>query len=317
MFSLRRKKTPFEQFLESETVYHELIGWAKVHTLPGLKGRSIFRVFGELMVHLKKAKIPLRANAISFNFMLAAFPFTIFLLTLLPYFRIENAVDLLKSSIGNLLPANVEMTLFSLIEDTIRPRGGLLSLGFIVALFFASNGVMNLIRAFDQSELANIQPIHWFKKRMKAMLLTFLMFLLLIVTVVAFVLANQILRIVGLYVTIDYITKGLILASRWIPVFILMYGLLTLIYRLGPSIKAKIPFFSFGTFLTTFLCIIDSLLISYFVNNFSNYNKIYGSLGTIIALMIWLQTNMFLIFIGYELNLIVMRLPRKKRKKRS
>lgn len=146
------------------------------------------------------------------------------------------------------------------------------------------------------------------------MFLTFLMFLLLVVTVVAFVLANQILKIVGQFVTIDYITKGLILAARWIPVFILMYGLLTLIYRLGPSIKAKIPIFAFGTFLTTLLCILDSLLISYFVNNFSNYNKIYGSLGTIIALMIWLQTNMFLIFIGYELNLIVMRLPRKKRK---
>ena len=313
MFRFRRKKTWFEVFLEENTVYHELVEWSKRHTLPGLKGRSIFRVAGELMVHLKKSKIPLRANAISFNFMLASFPFTIFLLTLLPFFHVDNAVDLLKASIGNLLPTSVEMTLFSLIEDTIKPRGGLLSLGFIVAIFFASNGVMNLIRAFDQSELAKLKEIHWFKKRMKAIFLTFLMFLLLVVTVIAFVLANQILKIVGLYVTMDYITQGLILAARWVPVFILMYELLTLIYRLGPSIQKKIPFFSFGTFLTTFLCIIDSLLISYFVNNFANYNKIYGSLGTIIALMIWLQTNMFLIFIGYELNLIVMRLPRKRK----
>ncbi|MBK8842117.1 MAG: hypothetical protein IPO33_04425 [Saprospiraceae bacterium] len=100
MFRFRRKKTWFEVFLEENTVYHELVEWSKRHTLPGLKGRSIFRVAGELMVHLKKSKIPLRANAISFNFMLASFPFTIFLLTLLPFFHVDNAVDLLKASLA-------------------------------------------------------------------------------------------------------------------------------------------------------------------------------------------------------------------------
>jgi membrane protein len=192
-----------------------------------------------------------------------------------------------------------------------------LSIGFISALFFASNGVLNLMSAFDQSERAKTLKINWVKKRMKAILLTILLFLLLVVTIIAFVLANQILQIIGLYINIDYITRGLILAARWVPVFFLMYGLLTLIYRLGPSIKRKIPFFTIGTYMTTFLCILVSLLISYFVNNFSNYNKIYGSLGTIAALMLWLQTNMILIFVGYELNLIINEFPRRKRSKAS
>ena len=310
---MAKKRNRVQLFLDENTYYRELIQWSKVHTMPGLKKGSIFRVFGELLVHLKNAKVPLRASAISFNFMLASFPFMIFLLTLLPYFQIENAVDLLKSSIGGLLPVSVEAALFGLIKDTIKPRGGLLSLGFILALLFASNGIMSLMRAFDQSELASLKEINWGKKRLKAMFLTFLMFMLLVVTVITIVLANQILKIIGLYVTIDYITKVIILVARWIPVFILMYGLLTLIYRLAPSIKVKIPYLAFGTFVTTFLCIIDSLMISYFVNNFANYNKIYGSIGAILAIMIWLQTNMFLIFIGYELNLIVMRLPKRKK----
>jgi len=308
-------KSVAERFLRTQTVYYELIRWSKCHTLPGLKQQSIYRVFTELITHLRKANLSLKASAISFSFMVAAFPFTIFLLTLLPYFHIHNAVEVLKSSIGSLMPSAVEIALFNLIEDTIKPRGGLLSLGFIAALFFASNGVINLINAFDQSELAVIKHGFPLKKRAKAIFLTILLFLLLVTTIIAFVLANQILRILGLYITIDYITKGLILAARWIPVFILMYALLTVIYRVGPSIKKKIPFFSFGTFITTVLCIIVSLLISYFVNNFSNYNKIYGSLGAIVALMVWLQTNMFLIFIGYELNLIVNRFPGKKIKR--
>lgn len=312
MFRWERLKAFFEEFLKTQTIYYEFIGWSKKRTLPGLRGQSIYRVFTELTQHLQKANIPLKASAITFNFMVAAFPFTIFLLTLLPYFHIGNAIDLLRSSVGSLMPSTVEIALFNLIEDTVKPRGGLLSIGFIAALFFASNGVINLISAFDQSELAVIHPAHPIKKRIKAIFLTILVFLLLVTTVITFVLANQILRIIGLYVTIDYITKGLILAARWIPVFFLMYALLTLIYRVGPSIKKKISFFSFGTFLTTLLCIGVSLLISYFVNNFSNYNKIYGSLGAIVALMLWLQTNMFLIFFGYELNLIVNRFPRKK-----
>ncbi|KXK17596.1 MAG: YihY/virulence factor BrkB family protein [Saprospiraceae bacterium] len=313
----RKSDSRLAAFMREQTVYFELIDWSRIHTLPGLRGQSIYRIFSELGVHLKRSNIALKASAISFSFMVASFPFMIFLLTLLPYFHIQNAVDVLKSNIGNLLPTNVENTLFGLIEDTIKPRGSLLSIGFISALFFASNGVLNLMSAFDQSERAKTLKINWVKKRMKAILLTILLFLLLVVTIIAFVLANQILQIIGLYINIDYITRGLILAARWVPVFFLMYGLLTLIYRLGPSIKRKIPFFTIGTFMTTFLCILVSLLISYFVNNFSNYNKIYGSLGTIAALMLWLQTNMILIFVGYELNLIINEFPRRKRSKAS
>lgn len=313
----RKSDSRLAAFMREQTVYFELIDWSRIHTLPGLRGQSIYRIFSELGVHLKRSNIALKASAISFSFMVASFPFMIFLLTLLPYFHIQNAVDVLKSNIGNLLPTNVENTLFGLIEDTIKPRGSLLSIGFISALFFASNGVLNLMSAFDQSERAKTLEINWVKKRMKAILLTILLFLLLVVTIIAFVLANQILQIIGLYINIDYITRGLILAARWVPVFFLMYGLLTLIYRLGPSIKRKIPFFTIGTFMTTFLCILVSLLISYFVNNFSNYNKIYGSLGTIAALMLWLQTNMILIFVGYELNLIINEFPRRKRSKAS
>lgn len=313
----RKSDSRLAAFMREQTVYFALIDWSRIHTLPGLRGQSIYRIFSELGVHLKRSNIALKASAISFSFMVASFPFMIFLLTLLPYFHIQNAVDVLKSNIGNLLPTNVENTLFGLIEDTIKPRGSLLSIGFISALFFASNGVLNLMSAFDQSERAKTLEINWVKKRMKAILLTILLFLLLVVTIIAFVLANQILQIIGLYINIDYITRGLILAARWVPVFFLMYGLLTLIYRLGPSIKRKIPFFTIGTYMTTFLCILVSLLISYFVNNFSNYNKIYGSLGTIAALMLWLQTNMILIFVGYELNLIINEFPRRKRSKAS
>ncbi|HMZ24072.1 MAG TPA: YhjD/YihY/BrkB family envelope integrity protein, partial [Saprospiraceae bacterium] len=160
----RKSDSRLAAFMREQTVYFELIDWSRIHTLPGLRGQSIYRIFSELGVHLKRSNIALKASAISFSFMVASFPFMIFLLTLLPYFHIQNAVDVLKSNIGNLLPTNVENTLFGLIEDTIKPRGSLLSIGFISALFFASNGVLNLMSAFDQSERAKTLEINWVKK---------------------------------------------------------------------------------------------------------------------------------------------------------
>lgn len=307
----------FERFVADHTYIPELITWSKGHSLPGLPRVSIFRIVVETILHLRNANIQVKSSAITFNFILAFFPFTIFLITLLPYFQIDNAFELLKSSIGGLMPVNVEAIIFGLIEDTIRPRGGLLSLGFLAAMFFASNGILSLMRSFDDTELIQPKQSPWYVKRLKALLLTFLMIILLVVSVITFVLANQILAIVSKYITIDYLTRGFILSVRWIPVFLIIYILLTVIYRIGPTLRRKIPIISFATLLVTFLIMMTSLIISNVVDDFSNYNKIYGSLGTAVALMIWLQANMLLVLFGYEFNLVTLRhRPVVKKKKK-
>ena len=299
-------RSNWKQFIRKETILPELRLWSITHTMPGLKGVPVFDVSRQLGRNLQITDIMMRASAISFNLLLALFPFTIFILTTLPYFPIDNAIGLFESYIHGLIPRNVERAMFHLINDTIRPRTGLLSIGFIAAVYFATNGMIALINAFDQVKWAERYRRNVLQQRGVALLLTGVLVLLLATAVVSLVLSNVILNIIDSYVTIDYLTKGFILSARWIPTVALVFIFIATIYHFAPSIKPRISFFSVGAVVATVLLILVSAVISYFVNNFSNYNKIYGSIGAIIAFMVWLHTNMLVILFGYELNLSVM-----------
>jgi len=299
-------KARVNSFLSTDTILPDFIAWAKIHSFPGLMKIPLYDVLVTLRSNFKLTDIMLRSSAIAFDLLIAFFPFTIFLLTTLPYFPIENSISILESYLHGLIPLNVEKALFSLINDTIQPRSGLLSIGFIAAVWFASNGMNTLINAFDQVEWVEKYKRPFMVQRGIGLFLTLVLASLLAMAVVSIVLSNVILSIIENYVTIDYITKGFILSARWIPTVILVYLFIATIYRIGPAIKKKIPFFSIGAAVATILFILVSAVISYFFNNFANYNRIYGSLGAVIAVMLWLQTNMLIILIGYELNLSVL-----------
>lgn len=294
------------EFIQRETVIPNIKRWGATHSIKGLYGLPVNLVIKTMIGSFKNYSLMTRASAITFNLILAFFPFTIFLLTTLPYFNIENAIDLLEQSMDGLVPKNVESVIFGLIDDTVKPRGGLLSIGFILAMFFASNGMIALMNAFDLTSITRINSRPPLRKRMIAIFLTMLMVTALIVSVTSIVLSGQILELAKEYIHIDYITEGLILGFRWIPVILLIFLIISIIYRFGPSFDLKIPFFSIGGVTATLGCIVVSLLISYLVNNFTNYNRIYGSIGTIIALMIWLQYNIVVILMGYELNVAIL-----------
>jgi len=298
-------KKYWHHFILHDTIIPDLKEWTKTHSLPGLGKVPLYNVLKLLQSNLTFTDVMLRASAISFNLLMAFFPFTIFLLTTLPYFPIDNALSLFESYIHGLIPLNVERALFGLITDTIQPRSGLLSLGFIAAAYFASNGMIALMNAFDQVQGLEKFNRNFFVQRGIALLLTLVLTLILATSVITIVLSRVILSIIDDYVTFDYFTKGFILSARWLPIVLLVYVFLAAIYRFAPSIKYKIPFFSIGAAIATILLIVVSAIISYFVNNFANYNKIYGSIGAVIALLIWLQTNMFVILFGYEVNLSV------------
>lgn len=299
-------RNQWNDFLRQETIIPELRQWSKEHTLPGLQGVAVYEVLHQLKKNLQLTDVMMRGSAISFNLLMALFPFTIFVLTTLPYFPIDNAIGLFESYIHGLIPRNVERGMFHLINDTIKPRTGLLSIGFIAAAFFATNGMIALINAFDQVKWGKRIKRNFLQQRGLAFLLTGVLLLLLATSVISLVLSNVILNIIDSYVTIDYLTKGFILSARWMPTIALLFIFLGTIYHFAPSIRPRMPFFSIGAVIATLLLILVSAVISYFVNNFSNYNKIYGSIGAIIAFMLWLHTNMLVILFGFELNLSIM-----------
>jgi len=94
----------------------------------------------------------------------------------------------------------------------------------------------------------------------------------------------------------------LIQVSRWLIVVVLYFTTVSILYRYGPAHKQKWKFLSPGSILATFLAVLTSLGFSFYIDHFSAYNKIYGSIGTLIVVMIWLYFNSMIVLLGFELN---------------
>jgi membrane protein len=104
------------------------------------------------------------------------------------------------------------------------------------------------------------------------------------------------------YFHLDIETKVYINIFRWLVIVALFYFGIAFIYRYGVALKRKLPWLTPGATLATILSIISSLLFSFYVNAFNTYNQIYGSIGTIIVLMLWIQINCMVLMVGFELN---------------
>lgn len=285
-------------------VVSNIIDWSKNHALPGFDQVPIFYIIKFIFEELRKDNITTRADAVAFNFFLSIFPFIIFILPIIASTPLgNNYVILARESIRGILPTNAESYIFELIGG-IEQEGnfGLLSIGFFLALYFSSNGMSKLMEGFDKSYNTTFKNRSFLKHRAIALGLTILLFVLLTISIGLIVLGTQLVELVVSTFALSAASEFIFFVLRWMIVFILFYSVITSIYRYGPSMLRKIRLFSPGATLATFLSIFSSVIFSYFVNNFGKYNEIYGSIGALIVVLVWLQINAFILLIGFELN---------------
>lgn len=319
---LRRLKTPIipnekqiRKLVWKNPLLCKLIEWSKTHSLPGFHKVSIFDIIKFLYDETKRFDLFTRANSMAFSFFLSIFPSLMSLFTLLPYLRqyllqyflpndsIENFDDILKNEIQQFLPGDAGFEIANFIEDlTTNPRVALLSFGFVLAIFFASNGMLSMMQGFEKSYPLTFKKRTGFQKRIIAILLTFQLGLLLIASVVFIILGNLLIHTIEQWIQLDKLTEWSIFFLRWIAILLLFYTVISIIYRYGIPTKRKFKMFSPGATLATFLSILTSLGFGFYVDNFGQYNKLYGSFGTIIVTMLWIQLNALVLLIGFELN---------------
>lgn len=291
------------QKLEHTPIVKPLIAWSKKTALPGFQGVPIYYIIRFIVEEIKNDSITTRADAVAFNFFLSIFPFIIFILPILinTPFGI-NYLDLFRVSIKDVLPNSAQQYIFSII-DGIQQEGnfGILSLGFFLAIFFASNGMSKLMQGFDKAHQSTFKRRGFLSHRFVALGLTMLLVLLGFLSLSLIVLFNQITQYL-----VESLNIGdsihLVTFLRWIILLLLFYSIITSIYRYGPSMYQRIKLFNAGATLATILSIITSVLFSWFVNQFDRYNEIYGSISALIVMLIWLQINSFILLIGFELN---------------
>ncbi|MGK0387804.1 MAG: membrane protein [Maribacter sp.] len=281
-----------------------MVDWSKGRSLPGFFNVPIYDIVVFLYLEFRRNALQVRANSVAFSFMLALFPATIVLLSLLPYLPLDGFVDELENNISDIVPNNVLEVIMGFIRDiTENTREGLLSLGFILALFFASNGMMALLQGFDKKyEKTVFLSRNFFAQRIVALQLVFLLSITLIFSISLIIGGNILIEYLAEYIKADAFTKGSFFFLRWVAILFLYYGSISVIYRFGPAMKVKFNFLSPGATLATLLCILSSWIFSLYVNSFGTYNQLYGSLGVLIAFMLWLKLNAFILLAGFELN---------------
>lgn len=300
-------------FFVNHSLVTGVINWAKTHSFPGFFHVPIYDVIVFIYNESQRRDITTRANSMAFSFFLSLFPALIMLFTLLPLFQEwflhyilenENFYELLNRQLQDILPGEAGKSLYDFIEDiTTHPRIGLLSFGFILSLFFASNGMMTLLHSFDKSYLkTTFKKRSGLKKRGISIMLTLQLGLLLIASIVFIILGNLIMTTISDFVKLDFFTKYSIYFVRWLVILTLFYSIISIIYRHGAGMHQKFKFVTPGATIATILSILTSVAFSFYVDNFGSYNKLYGSIGTIIVIMIWIQINAFILLVGFELN---------------
>ncbi len=271
--------------------------------LPGLKGLPFGEVWNLFFKGIINGAITTRASSLAFNFFLALFPAILFLFTLISYIPIENFQEQLISLIKDLTPTNAYEAIRSTIEDIIKHKhGGLLSFGFIFTLYFSTNGINAMIEGFNKS-YHTLETRSFLKQRVVALILTIILSLLLLIAITLMIFTETALDyFVQLGFIKDKFTYYLVLSGKWIVILAIFFFGISFLYYFGPSRKIKWRFFSAGSILATLLCIIVSVGFTYFVNNFGQYNKIYGSIGTLIVVLLWIYFNSINLLLGFELN---------------
>lgn len=289
-----------------------LISKSKKLILRGFQGLPLYDVILFFIRQIKKEGLNIRAAAISFNLLMAIPPFMIFLFTLVPYLPGQkDFVKELLQLVRELTPnRETYVWIKDFIEDFTRPRSGLLSVGFIVAGFFASNAMMGIMNSFNRSLHINYRrKRNFFQNRATALKLTFFIALIFMASILLLILQGSVLKSVLQWLSIESTTiRWWIGSLRWIVIIALIYYAIGLIYRYAPSSRHKWNINSPGAILSTFLIITLTVLFSYWVNNFGTYNKVYGSIGTVIILMSSFFFNSLILLIGFELNVSIYQL---------
>jgi membrane protein len=278
-------------------------------TLPGFDGIPVFVVFRFFIAEIRANSLPTRSKAVAFSFFLAIFPALTFIFSLIPYLPFFNNLDVsILNLLKEILPnketyAFIKSFIQPLLEDLAKnKRGGLLTGSGLLVLFLTSNGVMAIMSSFDKA-YDHYKQRNAFQSRLIAFKITFLLFTLFFFSIILIILGQDLFALLLDKLQIfSTFTQVLLNLLRYVLIILLFFFSISLIYYYGPATKTKYKFISTGATVATVLSILISLGFSYWVSNFNKLNVIFGSIGTIMLLMIWLNINSFVLLIGYEIN---------------
>lgn len=293
----------FQNILQSKLV-QRVKGFFARATLPGFRGQSIYEIGKILLANLDANRLNVRGAAVTYNFFMAIPPSLLFFCSLIPYLPLHGAEQSILTILKVLTPNERSYeSLQTLVTDFLHhERRDILSFGLLSTFFFSSNGIMGLMRSFDRHQDLYVKRTG-IKRRWTAIKLTAVMLFVGLLTIGALIIQSNYINgvlqhFIGDMVLIKALTLGIII--------VMIFLVICMIYTYGPSLSRKFAFFSPGAIMAIILCVLLTVVFFALVKNVIHYNKVYGSIGTLMAFMVWLFLNIQVILLGFELNLSIL-----------
>lgn len=298
-----------EDKLDKIPVLNWVVRFFKEIKLPGFEGLSIYDLLELYVMGIVKGALTTRASAIAFSFFTAIFPFLLFVIIIIPYIPIDKFEVEFLEFLNSFLPPQTSDFFFSNIFENISESGGagLISSVFLLSMLLMANGVNAVFSGFEYSYHEQLTR-NVFQQYLYALGVALILAFLVLLTVAVFG-YFQIYVIEPLYEGIkgEILTEsnsgiGWIIFAKYMFFVIMVYLATATLYYFGTKEGRKTRFFSVGALLTTLLIILTSYLFGVYINNFSQYNKLYGSIGALLILLLYLWLNSNILLLGYELN---------------
>ena len=290
--------------------------------IPGLQGMSLYDLLEMYFIGIVKGALTSRAGAIAFSFFMALFPFLLFILTLIPIFsnRIEGFEDGFMYALQQVLPPTTTESVNLVIQDiavdiTKNQYSGLLSFGFLTSIFLMTNGVNAIFGGFEYSYHVKITR-NIVRQYLVALSVSIALSLLLLLTVaimIYFEVGIQNLK------ANDWVENDVfwIQVGRILVFTLMIYTAVSILYNFGTKGNKNKSYFTVGAILTTLLTLLMFYLFGIYVEQFAQYNKLYGSIGTLLILMLFIWLNSIILLLGFELNASMNRLKLKHKKNKE
>ncbi len=276
-------------------------------SLPGNRGVPLYDVLRFFLRSIFNGDLNQRAKGLAYSFLTALPPLLIFFFTLVAYFPVDGVQDELLGELGTIIPEKIMGTLSNTVNDIMGHRHStLLSIGFASSIILAANGLMGMITSLNFAN-HSVEKRPYVQRYLLSIMLVFFIYVVVVLTVALLMGHKLLLQLIFAQGWLPPTKTSTVIFNigRWVLIVMALLTVISLIYYWAPAKKQQVGFFSAGSVLATGMFLVLSWGLGLYLNNFSNYNLVYGSIGTLLMIMFWVRFNCIVLLVGYELNISI------------
>ena len=276
-------------------------------SLPGNRGVPLYDVLRFFLRSIFNGDLNQRAKGLAYSFLTALPPMLIFFFTLVAYFPVDGVQDEFLGELGTIIPEKVMGPLSNTVNDVMGHRHStLLSIGFVSSIILAANGLMGVISSLNFAN-SSVEKRPYVQRYLLSIMLVFVIYILVVLTIALLMVHKQLLQLIFAqgWLTDTKSNTLLFNIGRWVLIVFAILTAISMIYYWAPVKKQRVGFFSAGSMLATGMFLVLSWALGLYFNNFSRYNLVYGSIGTLLLVMFWVRFNCIVLLVGYELNISI------------